>query len=108
MSQSRNRKSRRKQKKETAKVLSKLRDIVRKVHKEHDWKKMFICINIENQKDILVLPYTGNERLLSALGNDTNINIDNIERKNNLVLLAEYNSDNILISDGQSDYKISV
>ena len=108
MSQSKSRQLRRKQKKETTKLLCKLKDIVCKVHTERKWKKMFICVNSENQRDILVIPYMGNEKLLGALGNDTVLNIGDIERKNNLVLLGEYDKDTVLITDGQSVYKIKV
>lgn len=108
MSQSMNRKLSREQKREAAKLLGRLKDIICKVHKEHEWEKMFICINRENKSDILVLPYTGNEKLLRDLGNDTVLNIGDNERKNNLVLLGEYNKDNVLISDGKGGYKVKV
>lgn len=107
MSQSLARKERRKHKRDTNKVLSKLTDIVDKVHKENGYQKMFICINTRNQRDIMVLNYTGNESLEKSLGADVEIEVGELNRHNQLVILAEVKVDGgILIDDGQSVYEM--
>ena len=108
MSQSMSRKIRRQQKRDTSKVLGKLKDIVYKVHRDNGWDKVFICIDLYNQSDILVIPYNGNEKLLNTLGNDVVLNICETERNNNLVLFGEYNNDHVIISDGISNFKIKI
>ena len=108
MSQSMARKERRKQKRETGKVLSKLKAIVDKVHKENGYQKMFICINAKNQKDIMVLPFDGNETLEKSLGADVEIEVGEMKRHNQFLLLAEIKVDGgIIITDGQSVYEVN-
>lgn len=106
MSNSYNRYMRRKQNRESLKLLTKIKAIAIKVNKSHSWNKMYICINQLNKKDILVLPYVGNEGMERCLGSDCILEIPTGKRENNTVCLVEYTStdNSCKISDGIMTY----
>lgn len=102
MSSSYSRYTRRKQNRESLKLLNKIKEIAIKVNESHNWNKMYICINQINKKDILVLPYEGNEGIERSLGSDCVLKIPSGKRTNNTICLVEYTPiDNCCkISDG--------
>ena len=109
MGQSYNRKIRRQQARDTNRVLDKLKTIAVKVNKEQGWTKFYICINSKQQRDIMVLPYNGNEGLEGSLGSDNILVAGSIMRKDQVVLLAEHKDNGtISIRDGIGEYIIKV
>jgi hypothetical protein len=93
---------RRKQNRQSSKIIYSLKDIAIKVYNEHNWNKIYICINILNKKDKLVIPYKGNEGIEKFLGNDCVLDLPSGKRENNLICLVEYTPDKNIckISDG--------
>lgn len=123
-----NRYIRRKQNRESLKLLYKIKAIAIKVNKSHGWNKMYICINQLNKKDILVIPYIGNEGIERTLGSDCELQIhykneangnkekslggdcelgeNSRKRANNTICLVEYtpSGNSCKISDGIMTY----
>jgi len=104
MGASLNRQQRRKQNRQSLRLLYKLKNISIKVNKSHGWDKMFVCINQYNNKDILVLPYTGNESIKNCLGSDCVLTLPNNKRENNIICLVEYIDNICRINDGNMIY----
>lgn len=81
--------------------------IIRSVHKDKGWDKMFIALNNSNaRKNNIVLPFIGNEHLLKSLGSDVVLKLPDNELKDRVLVYCEYNDNALTINDGVGCYTL--